>query len=268
MSEPARSDKACAGSLPRRAGRSRLPWLLGILLVVGLLGAGYLIQQRRQLAAESQARDKLKSVRAMIGMDSEQKHVASLAMALPGVREQAAEQAENISRLTHLVHLDLSDTNFTDQDLRHLAPLSQLKSLVLNRTAVGDQGLSYLTELPIETLNLRGTPISAGGLRTIAGIKTINVLDLSETAAVDDLSPLLQLENLTWLVVSGVRLSDEALATVRQMPALARLTAIDSDISEQALQRLRDERPTLDVQLASTITVPESAADEASSPGE
>ncbi len=260
MSDPAAdSPKPNAPAQQKTSSPTRIVPLIAVLAITVIVVAWYFVSQRMQLAAEEAARDDLKSVRAMISLDSEQKHVSSLAMALPGVREQAAEHAASIAKLTHLVHLDLSDTNFTDEQLKQLHGLKRLKSIVLNRTRVTDEGLKEIAQLPIETLNLRATDITPAGLETIGQMETLQVLDLSETQAIENLSPLTDLDKLTWLVLSNVELSDQAIETVMQVPNLARLTMIGSQVSEASLKRLRDEKPTLDVQLAPTISVPESS---------
>jgi hypothetical protein len=62
-------------------------------------------------------------------------------------------------------HLDLSDTNVTDEGLKELGKLKHLQWLVLARTKVTDEGLAHLTQLKeLRMLIISGTKVTAAGV--------------------------------------------------------------------------------------------------------
>jgi len=138
----------------------------------------------------------------------------------------------------------------TDTDLRHLATLPALTGLDLSLTRVTDQGMQELRTLPgITDLNLRwaeyvtdegiaalkswkklkrlvlhGTKASDTALEHIAGITTLETLDLGSVMLTDvGLERLTALPNLKALTIGGNELGDAGLQALRQMPGLTYL---------------------------------------------
>lgn len=138
----------------------------------------------------------------------------------------------------------------TDVDLRKLAKLPALSSLDLSLTRVTDQGMQELRALPAVTdLNLRfaesvtdegiaalknwkklkrlilhGTKASDTALDHIAGISTLETLDLGSVMLTDvALERLTVLPNLKALTIGGNELGDAGLQALRQMPGLTYL---------------------------------------------
>lgn len=70
-------------------------------------------------------------------------------------------------RKPDVVVLQLANADVTDETLKLLAGMSQLKELDLNHTAVTDAGLELLAKLPkLESLRLKNTKITDAGFRT------------------------------------------------------------------------------------------------------
>jgi uncharacterized membrane protein/mono/diheme cytochrome c family protein len=87
---------------------------------------------------------------------------------LPGELDPAW-LADLASLAEQLVWLDLSGAPIADQDLRHLASLSHLEHLRLDRTSVTNAGLPALAALPgLKRLNLCSTQIDDQGLELLA----------------------------------------------------------------------------------------------------
>ena len=75
----------------------------------------------------------------------------------------------------------MGDCRLTGGQLKYLAGLNRLASLVLSNTAVDNDGLEKISLLEsIESLNLRDTAISDAGLDHIAELRNLKVLDLSK----------------------------------------------------------------------------------------
>jgi hypothetical protein len=137
-----------------------------------------------------------------------------------------------------------------DADLRQLASFPALTSLDLSLTRVTDQGMQELRTLPgITDLNLRfaeyvtdegvaalkgwkklrrlvlhGTKSSDTALEHIAGITTLETVDLGSVMLTDvGLERLTALPNLKALTIGGNELGDAGLQALRQMPGLTYL---------------------------------------------
>jgi hypothetical protein len=82
--------------------------------------------------------------------------------------------------------LELSDSDIGDEDLARLSDRSFLSGLELSRTRVTDRGLEYLVRLPdLRVLRLRGTAVSDAAVPLLSRmpLMTLDVRDTRITAA-------------------------------------------------------------------------------------
>ena len=77
--------------------------------------------------------------------------------------------------------LRLSGTNVTDQGLTSVRQL-QLTHLYLDDTQITDQGLFFISGMPLVELDLFGTHVTDKGVQTLAQIRTLQSLNLKNTA--------------------------------------------------------------------------------------
>jgi hypothetical protein len=70
----------------------------------------------------------------------------------------------NLTCLRQLNYLSLAATGVTDEGISNLVSFRQLKELDLEGTRVTDSSVDYLSALPLEMLNIRGTLITADGV--------------------------------------------------------------------------------------------------------
>ena len=119
----------------------------------------------------------------------------------------AAGEAVGLLRwLPHLSFVDLSDTTTTDGSLEHLAGLTELRRLYLNRTRVGDAGLRHLAGLTnLRELTLGATRVTDAGLNSLSG-----------------------LTQLEWLYLVGTGVTRQGVERLQQVLPVARIDLTDS----------------------------------------
>jgi hypothetical protein len=171
-----------------------------------------------------------------------------------------------LKNFKNLRSLRLWGETVSDQVMGYISEAKSLKSLSLDKTAVGAdglaqiQGLTGLTEMSffgannitsdaieklkpfaqLRTLDLRNTAVGNKGMVHLKGLSKLKQLDLSETGVGDkglaELKELLSLEDLNlWLSTT----TDEGLAHVGQMKSLRRLNLDKCDVGDAGLAHLR-----------------------------
>jgi mono/diheme cytochrome c family protein len=86
-----------------------------------------------------------------------------------------------------LVWLHLGRTAVTDDGLRQLGTLGQLRRLNLSRTGVGDAGLAHLRGLArLEVLNVYGSKVTDAGLPALLSLPALRKVYAFETAVTAD----------------------------------------------------------------------------------
>jgi hypothetical protein len=120
-----------------------------------------------------------------------------------------ADLANSVSRLAN----DVSDAG-----LAHLARLTQLQWLWLDRTKITDTGLVYLKGLThLKILYLNDTQITDAGLAHLAGLKQLEALVLDFTQITDaGLVYLAGLPQLQRLELGGTKVTDEGVRKLQQ----------------------------------------------------
>lgn len=84
--------------------------------------------------------------------------------------------------LPAMVSLDMSHTAVTDDGVMLLSSATNLKSLRLSETTVGDAALETLSQLPeLESLNLYGTQVTGPGVLKLANLQGLRKLYLWQT---------------------------------------------------------------------------------------
>jgi Leucine-rich repeat (LRR) protein len=146
-----------------------------------------------------------------------------------------------------IIAVDLRAGWATDSDMPLLAQMKDLKRLDLSLTRVSDRGLRALKAAPaIEELNLyfaeqisdegaavvknwkhlrgvnlRGTKITDSTLEFLAGVPTLETVDVGWAQITDTgLDHLVSLTNLRRLTMGGNKLTDTSLQFLRQMPQI------------------------------------------------
>jgi hypothetical protein len=114
--------------------------------------------------------------------------------------------------------VDLHDTDFTDDDLRHLRELPDMNWLSLNRTRVTDAGLVHVKGLKqLELFALAQTRVTDVGLKNFDGLTQLVQLTLCETQVTDaGLEHLKALRQLKELSVENTQVTTEGAQRFRR----------------------------------------------------
>ncbi|HEY1602817.1 MAG TPA: hypothetical protein VGG64_24650 [Pirellulales bacterium] len=156
--------------------------------------------------------------------------------------------------LQRLQYLGLGGTEATDRDLRYVAAIPRLRSLVVRCTLITDTGLEALaSNTSIERITLCFTLADDAGMRSLGRLGNLTDIDLSETRVGDaGLAELAGLTNVKWLNLSGTRITDAALATISKFTKLERLDLSCTEVTDPGLAQLSQLKSLLDLNLAST----------------
>jgi len=128
-----------------------------------------------------------------------------------------------LAQMQDLRRLDLSLTRISDRGLRALKSAPAIEELNLYfAEQITDEGASVVRNWKhLKKLNLHGTKITDSTLEFLAGVPTLEWLDISSAQITDTgLEQLSALTNLKWLAMGGNKLTDASLQFLRQMPQL------------------------------------------------
>jgi internalin A len=127
------------------------------------------------------------------------------------------------ARMNDLRVLDLSLTRVTDRGLRALKTAPNIEELNLYfAEKITDEGASVVKNWKhLKKLNLRGTKITDSTLEMLAGVPTLEWLDVGWAETTDTgFDHLSALTNLKWLTMGGNKLTDASLQFLPQVPQL------------------------------------------------
>ncbi|HMP51758.1 MAG TPA: protein kinase [Candidatus Melainabacteria bacterium] len=79
-----------------------------------------------------------------------------------------------------IVSLSLKNVPITDEAVRSISKLPELKELHLNNTAISDKAMKYLAVSKIQSLDIYGTKVSDIGLKYLSNSKSIKLICVSQ----------------------------------------------------------------------------------------
>ncbi|MBI1311875.1 protein kinase [bacterium] len=162
------------------------------------------------------------------------------------------EDLADLSQFTQLESLHLNVTPIGNAGMAHIAKLSNLRDLGVFATRISDSGMVHLRSLrELRILHLAITGITDDGLRNLAELEHLEWLALVKChrvtgAAFEDLQ---KLQNLKYLDLNNTGLDDEGLRWICQLPAIEYLHTVGTPISDAGmvfvarLKKLRQFHP-------------------------
>lgn len=157
-----------------------------------------------------------------------------------------------LGNIPHLREINLTSTAISDDGLRHLAPLTELESLILISTRVRGTSFQYLENLKsLRELTLTSSEFSDEGMERIGTMTSLEELRLDDTAVTDQGMPYLEkLHELKLLNLQGSLISDQGLESITGLNQLLELylggtipyegLVYESPISDDGLRLLQN----------------------------
>jgi hypothetical protein len=196
-----------------------------------------------------------------------------------GVHDDQLQCLSNLSQLTSLV---LNSNPITDAGLKHLvqydaltlAALLSIAALVLLalglsmkkygwKTWVAMAALfaglvlyvvcwtpSFLMSGPksVSDLHLAGTDVGDAGLKSLAKLSKLSILNLSKSKVTDEgMETLQSLPELANLLLDETAVTDAGLKAIANFPALKRLSLYQSKVTPDGVKTLKNAMPSLTV---------------------
>ena len=123
--------------------------------------------------------------------------------------ELTSDSWEKLARFKNVEWLDVSFSNFKDEDVEAIAELTELRRLSLEGTGCGARAVSLAASLPhLEELDLSGMPIDSAALLPLKAHPSLKILWLTNTSVTKTAFPVLEsIENLSQCDVEGSQIS-------------------------------------------------------------
>jgi len=140
-----------------------------------------------------------------------------------------------------LVQLNLQGVDLTDDGLKHIGSLSELRKLSLCDTLVTPKGLSILRNLPLlESLNLSRIPLGESVNVALQPLKNLYNLDLTGTQLTDKaVMNLPTFPKLRTLILRRNNLTDKCIYSLLRFKGLQNLDFTDTHVTGEGLKRLK-----------------------------
>jgi hypothetical protein len=132
--------------------------------------------------ADSAALSKIRGTGALAMPLAQNTNLLEIDMNLVGDHIADGQLADLSPVAQQVAVLNLARTKVTDDGLKAVEPLTNLRRLHLENTKITDAGLAHLKGLTnLEYLNLYGTPVTDAGLANLEGLKNLKALYLWQT---------------------------------------------------------------------------------------
>jgi Leucine-rich repeat (LRR) protein len=168
-----------------------------------------------------------------------------------GITDEALKHLVGIKELKSL---DLTGTGVKGPGLKHLAALPNLEMLTLRFTPLTDASCKELASLqPLHILDLSGTAITGTGIKELAALPKLTHLLLSNTALEDvGLKDIARLKSLTHLFLDSTRITDAGVAELPALPVLEQLDLSYTKVTDKGLAELARSKSLRELRLAQT----------------
>lgn len=149
---------------------------------------------------------------------------------------------EAISKSKSLKQIRCAQTRLGDAELQFLGQINSLEAIDLSDcNRVSSRGVEYLANCPrLKFLKVFGKAINDNTLNIVAGMKSLRVLGLNDSAVTDEGIAKLAELNLSEVSLFRTSIGDASIAVLAKMPNLSTVNLRDTRISDQSLASLAD----------------------------
>ena len=156
-----------------------------------------------------------------------------------------------------------SKVALTDDELIYCSSLTGLTGLGLKNCKITDRGLSYIKDLPLRSLNVDGTEVTAvglAGLRDFKKLEALRVCGLKDGDAI--LKALAGSKEIRFLAISMSGVSDDSVKYLATMPNLLELSiAYNPEITDKSLKYIKQLKQLRSIAIEETSITPRPAMD-------
>lgn len=122
----------------------------------------------------------------------------------------------HLASLRSVRTISISDANVSNEDLRWVSDLPELRAMYLEQTEISEEQLDHLQGLKLDWLCLARTWAGDDSLSSLSEMTTLEYLDLTRTRVTDaGLVHLEQLPNLKRLILLRSRVTEEGAAAIQ-----------------------------------------------------
>jgi hypothetical protein len=199
-----------------------------LLLIVGLAFVTWNLIDRSEQGLNDIKKVKIASISDQkVNSDVVQRNTAD---------DQVRWECQNHPEVEQLTYRGLP---VTDEGLKYLLPLKNVKVLYLSGCDVTDEGMSRLIHLPLQILSIDGTQVGDTGVTILSKIKSLISLDLGDTGVTSKgVSSLQDMPSLAIINLSGDKVADDAVQYLSHVKSLRVLDLADTDVTEKSLHFL------------------------------
>ena len=153
----------------------------------------------------------------------------------------AKELFAEVSRFKNLKSIRVWDgADLAESDLQAIGRCTELESLVLGESQIGDAQLQGLASLHrLNELDLSGNPISAQGIRVLAALPLLEDLNVGHTSVDGEaIAVLRRFNRLARLNLYGAKLGDKDVEELGKLTAVEDLELGGTNITKEGFERL------------------------------
>jgi len=167
---------------------------------------------------------------------------------MQGDADRMAAAIPLLPQLSHLSAINALNSGITDDVLVAVGKIRSLTSLNLSGTSVTDAGIRHLTGLSkMSDLNLSETKITSACLADLGKFTKIDILNLSNNDIHGGFEHLSSCQELTWLFLGGLKISDVDAVALASIANVKRISLPHVEITDSAVKTLRDKGIDVDL---------------------
>ncbi len=169
-----------------------------------------------------------------------------------GLSESTTDEgAAHVAALTSLKSLVLNRTQITDAGLGRLTELDDVESLVVGFSDIGDAGMRHVSAMEsLRFLTVQRTQVGDAGVEALSGLPELEALKLSSCPVTDaGLAHIARIKRLRFLKLTYLPVTDAGLMQLAKLEELKTLILAGGGVTSQGVESLREALPNCSIRL-------------------